>query len=49
MVVVLIEAKFIFNKIDFNSRLVGNIVLLISLTFYWNFCLFTLLIDVKKH
>jgi murein biosynthesis integral membrane protein MurJ/undecaprenyldiphospho-muramoylpentapeptide beta-N-acetylglucosaminyltransferase len=33
MVIVLIEAKFIFNKIHFNSRLVGNIVLLISLSF----------------
>ncbi len=33
MVIVLVEAKFIFKKIDFNSRVVENIVLLISLTF----------------
>jgi murein biosynthesis integral membrane protein MurJ/undecaprenyldiphospho-muramoylpentapeptide beta-N-acetylglucosaminyltransferase len=33
MFIVLVEAKFIFKRIDFNSRLVGNIVLLISLTF----------------
>ena len=33
MVIVLVEAKFIFKRIDFSSRLVGNLVLLISLTF----------------
>jgi murein biosynthesis integral membrane protein MurJ/undecaprenyldiphospho-muramoylpentapeptide beta-N-acetylglucosaminyltransferase len=33
MVMVLMEAKFIFKHMEFSSRMVGNIVLLISLSF----------------
>ncbi|MCP4156969.1 MAG: murein biosynthesis integral membrane protein MurJ [bacterium] len=33
MVIVLVEAKFVFKKIDFNSMILENIVLLISLSF----------------
>lgn len=33
MVIVLIEAKYIFSRIEFGSRLVGHVVLLVSLTF----------------
>jgi len=33
MIIVLVEAKFIFNQIDFSSRVIENIVLIISLSF----------------
>jgi murein biosynthesis integral membrane protein MurJ/undecaprenyldiphospho-muramoylpentapeptide beta-N-acetylglucosaminyltransferase len=33
MVIVLIEARFIFKKIDFSSKILGNLFLLVSLTF----------------
>jgi len=33
MIIVLLEAKFIFNQINFSSRVIENIVLIISLSF----------------
>ncbi|NIN41171.1 MAG: murein biosynthesis integral membrane protein MurJ [Candidatus Aminicenantes bacterium] len=33
MLIVLIEARYVFQKIDFSSKMVGNLFLLISLTF----------------
>jgi hypothetical protein len=33
MLIVLIEARYVFQEIDFNSKMVGNLFLLISLTF----------------
>jgi len=33
MVIVLVEAKFVFKRIDFSSKIIGNLFLLISLSF----------------